>query len=73
MLNSLVIKDEAHRLAPREKTENEDLERVKKLLIDAVRTTGSVTTTDVTEKQPSKSVTVTLNVPAHKPVAVAVI
>lgn len=39
MLNSLVIIDEAHRLAPREKTENEDLERVKKLLIDAVRTT----------------------------------
>ncbi len=38
-LNSLVIIDEAHRLAPREKTENEDLERVKKLLIDAVRTT----------------------------------
>jgi len=39
MLNSLVIIDEAHRLAPRERTENEDLERVKKLLIDAVRTT----------------------------------
>jgi hypothetical protein len=39
MLNSLVIIDEAHRLAPREKTENEDLERVKKILIDAVRTT----------------------------------
>ena len=39
MLNSLVIIDEAHRLAPREVTENEDLERVKKLLIDAVRTT----------------------------------
>jgi hypothetical protein len=39
MLNSLVIIDEAHRLAPREKTENEDLERVKKLLIDGVRTT----------------------------------
>jgi len=39
MLNSLVIIDEAHRLAPREKTENEDLERVKKMLIDAIRTT----------------------------------
>jgi hypothetical protein len=39
MLNSLVIIDEAHRLAPREKTENEDLERVKKILIDAIRTT----------------------------------
>ncbi len=38
-LNSLVIIDEAHRLAPRERTENEDLEKVKKLLIDAVRTT----------------------------------
>lgn len=39
VLNSLVIIDEAHRLAPREKTENEDLEKVKTLLIDAVRTT----------------------------------
>ena len=39
MLNSLVIIDEAHRLAPRERTENEDLERVKKILIDAIRTT----------------------------------
>ena len=29
LLNCLVIIDEAHRLAPREKTENEDLERVK--------------------------------------------
>jgi len=38
-LNSLVIIDEAHRLAPREKTDNEDLERVKNVLIDAVRTT----------------------------------
>jgi len=38
-LNSLVIIDEAHRLAPREKTENEELEKVKNLLIDAVRTT----------------------------------
>lgn len=39
ILNSLVIIDEAHRLAPRERTENEDLERVKKTLIDAIRTT----------------------------------
>jgi ABC-type oligopeptide transport system ATPase subunit len=39
LLNSLVIIDEAHRLAPREKSENEELERVKELLIDAVRTT----------------------------------
>ena len=39
MLNSLVIIDEAHRLAPREKTDKEDLEKVKNTLIDAVRTT----------------------------------
>jgi hypothetical protein len=39
LLNCLVIIDEAHRLAPREKTENEDLERVKAILIDAIRTT----------------------------------
>jgi energy-coupling factor transporter ATP-binding protein EcfA2 len=39
LLNSLVIIDEAHRLAPREKTENEDLEKVKETLVDAVRTT----------------------------------
>jgi len=39
LLNTLVIVDEAHRLAPREKTENEDLERVKAILIDGVRTT----------------------------------
>jgi energy-coupling factor transporter ATP-binding protein EcfA2 len=39
LLNSLVIIDEAHRLAPREKTENEELERVKGLLVDAIRTT----------------------------------
>ena len=39
LLNCLVIIDEAHRLAPREKPENEDLERVKNILIDAVRTT----------------------------------
>ena len=38
-LNSLVIIDEAHRLAPREKVENEEFEKVKTLLIDAIRTT----------------------------------
>ncbi len=39
LLNCLVIIDEAHRLAPRERTENEDLERVKAVLIDGIRTT----------------------------------
>ncbi len=39
LLNSLVIIDEAHRLAPKEKSENENLEKVKSLLVDAVRTT----------------------------------
>jgi len=39
LLNGLVILDEAHRLAPREKNENEDMEAVKDYLIDAVRTT----------------------------------
>ena len=39
LLNSLVIIDEAHRLAPKEKSENEDLEKVKSVLVDAVRTT----------------------------------
>jgi len=38
-LNCLVIIDEAHRLAPRDRTENDELERVKTLLIDGVRTT----------------------------------
>lgn len=38
-LNSSVIIDQAHRLAPREKSEKEDLEKVKNLLIDSVRTT----------------------------------
>lgn len=38
-LNSLVVIDEAHRLAPREKTENENIAKIKSLLIDAVRTT----------------------------------
>jgi len=38
-LNTLVILDEAHRLAPREKMENEARERVRSSLMDAVRTT----------------------------------
>jgi hypothetical protein len=39
LLNSLVIIDEAHRLAPKETSDNEHLENVKALLVDAVRTT----------------------------------
>lgn len=39
LLNSLVIIDEAHRLAPKEPSENEYLEKVKAILVDAVRTT----------------------------------
>jgi len=38
-LNGLVIIDEAHRLAPREKLENPDLEAVRTNLVDAIRTT----------------------------------
>lgn len=38
-LNTLVILDEAHRLAPREKIENEAQENVRNSLVDAVRTT----------------------------------
>jgi hypothetical protein len=38
-LNTLVILDEAHRLAPREKIENENQESVRNSLLDAVRTT----------------------------------
>ncbi|MFC1694228.1 hypothetical protein ACFL1R_12060 [Candidatus Latescibacterota bacterium] len=38
-LNTLVILDEAHRLAPREETEQETHENVRLSLIDAVRTT----------------------------------
>ena len=38
-LNTLVITDEAHRIAPDEKQENAELQTVKKTLIDAVRTT----------------------------------
>jgi hypothetical protein len=39
LLDSLVIIDEAHRLAPREKSDNEETERVKAYLVDAIRTT----------------------------------
>jgi hypothetical protein len=38
-LNCLVVIDEAHRLAPRENTEDEDKQKVKVLLEDAIRTT----------------------------------
>jgi len=38
-LNTLVILDEAHRLAPKERIENEKQESVKLSLLDAVRTT----------------------------------
>jgi hypothetical protein len=38
-LNTLVVIDEAHRLAPRDLKENEELERVRTTLKDAVRTT----------------------------------
>lgn len=38
-LNSLVVIDEAHRLAPREKSDDEDIELIKSIFIDAVRTT----------------------------------
>ena len=38
-LNSLVVIDEAHRLAPRERTDNKNIEIIKSLFIDAVRTT----------------------------------
>lgn len=38
-LNTLVILDEAHRLAPREKIENEKQDSVRLSLLDAVRTT----------------------------------
>lgn len=39
LLNCLVVIDEAHRLAPREDPETEDMKLVKKSLIDAIRTT----------------------------------
>ena len=38
-LNTLVVLDEAHRLAPQERTRNERAERIKLNLVDAVRTT----------------------------------
>jgi len=38
-LNTLVLLDEAHRLAPRESPDNEDLRAVRNIFIDAVRTT----------------------------------
>ena len=39
ILNTLVIIDEAHRFAPKEKPDDEELDRLKSLLIDSVRTT----------------------------------
>jgi hypothetical protein len=38
-LNTLVLLDEAHRLAPRESPDNEELRAVRNIFIDAVRTT----------------------------------
>ncbi len=38
-LNTLVLLDEAHRLAPRENPDNEELKAVRNIFIDAVRTT----------------------------------
>ncbi len=38
-LNTLVLMDEAHRLAPREEPENEERKAVRAILIDAARTT----------------------------------
>lgn len=38
-LNCLVILDEAHRFAPREKPEEEEIKSVRDILLDAVRTT----------------------------------
>ena len=38
-LNTLVVADEAHRIAPNERVENMELQAVKRTLIDAVRTT----------------------------------
>jgi hypothetical protein len=39
ILNTLVVIDEAHRLAPRERLENEELQRIRTTLKDAIRTT----------------------------------
>jgi DNA helicase HerA-like ATPase len=38
-LNSLILMDEAHRLAPREEPENEERKEIRALLIDSARTT----------------------------------
>lgn len=38
-LNTLVVIDEAHRLAPQESPENEERKQVRRILIDAARTT----------------------------------
>jgi len=38
-LNTLVVVDEAHRLAPRGKIENENTNRIRRIFIDAIRTT----------------------------------
>jgi len=38
-LNTLVVIDEAHRLAPRGKIDNEYIEKIKHIFVDAVRTT----------------------------------
>lgn len=38
-LNTLVVIDEAHRLAPRERIEDEHRQRIRETLVDAVRTT----------------------------------
>jgi hypothetical protein len=38
-INSLVVVDEAHRLAPRERIENDNINRIRATFIDAIRTT----------------------------------
>ena len=38
-LNSLMVIDEAHRLAPREKSDDDEIELIKSIFIDAIRTT----------------------------------
>ena len=38
-LNSLVVIDEAHRLAPRERSDDDEIELIKSIFIDAIRTT----------------------------------
>lgn len=38
-LNTLIVIDEAHRFAPREKLDDESLDQVKKTLVDAIKTT----------------------------------